>query len=164
MPIKATLNLQLTVEETFSAASLPFGNTGQQTVTSGGLNKNQKYDANSIPDGSVTAYGSLPMVAGVAAINLAAVASAQGSFSMIGKKPRAILLRAGATNVGPITVAKGASNGYTGFGSAFALTLGAGKQALIQGDDTIVASGNRTLDVSGTGTDSIDYEIVAGDV
>jgi hypothetical protein len=71
-----------------------------------------------------------------------------------------------STNANAITIAKGASNGYTGFGSAFSVTLQPGDEWTFKGNDnagvTDVGSGAKTLDVSGTGAQVLQFHIVAG--
>ena len=160
--VKSTVTMNLSLEETFDTTLVPFGNEGQKTVVSGGLNKTEKYDANSDPDGTAGAFDSLPLVAGVASINLAAVASAVGAVNLTGKALRAIILHAHADNTDPIKIAIGAANGYTGFGADFALTLDPGKRAVIQANGDAVGAANRILDVTGTDEEILEYQIVAG--
>jgi len=63
-----------------------------------------------------------------------------------------------ASNANPITIAKGASNGYTGFGSSFSLTLAPGESAALNAL-TALSSSVKTLDLTGTGAQSLVVQV-----
>ena len=104
------------------------------------------------------------MTAGAATLDLRACEGTQGAVDLNGLKPRVIIIEAKAGNANPITIAKGASNGYTGFGAAFSITLQPGQKVMIDdnGAGTAVSGTVKTLDVSGTGTQGLNYMIVGG--
>ena len=57
-----------------------------------------------------------------------------------------------------ITIVKGATNGYTGFGSAFSLVLQPGESAALNGT-TDISSTVKTLDVTGTATEVLTIQV-----
>lgn len=164
MSVKATAELRLTVDEVPSAAALPYGTEGQTTVKSNGLNLSITYTDTSTPNAKKAAYQALPLVAGVAALDLSACPGFGAlPVDMTGQKVRAVLFRAGKTNTAPITVKKGAANGFTGFGATFSLTLAPGRQALVMANDDVVGAANKVLDVTGTGAEVLEFILVTGD-
>lgn len=159
---------------TFSTA-LKLAITTTETLTNDDLNANTSllhsgYDvtptlnAASTPDVTAAAYQTFAMVAGAKTIDLTNLLLQAAVITLTGKKPRALLITALAANAGNTTIAKGASNGYDGLGSAFSITLEPGMSVAVyfstQGN--AVGSGNKTLDVSGTGTDSVQFSAIAG--
>ena len=88
---------------------------------------------------------------GTATVDLSA-----SPFSGTGKTVKAVTFRAPSTNAGPVTVAKGATNGYAGLGATFSVVVAAGEQITVAGSGvSAIGSGNKTLDLSGTGTDAL---------
>lgn len=69
-----------------------------------------------------------------------------------------------STNANPITIAIGASDGYDGFGDAFGVTLAPGAEILLRTMDagSNIGATKKTLDLTGTGTQALSYEIVMG--
>ncbi len=63
-----------------------------------------------------------------------------------------------ASNANSITIAKGASNGYTGFGSAFSITLAPGESCGLNAL-TALSGSVKTLDVTGTGSQVLVVQI-----
>lgn len=161
--VKATIALTSTIVETPTTTQVPFGLSGATGITSTGLNKSTVYDANSNPTATKVAYGTLTMTAGAVTLNLAAITGLGGvNQDFTGLGIRSIHLRAKSDNANPITIAFGAANPYTGLGAAFSLTLNAAKEALLEPNTTLVAAGVRTLDITGTGAQALDFIIVAG--
>lgn len=161
--VRATIALGSTVIETIDTTGAPFGASGGTSITHSGLNKTTTYDANSNPTATKVVYGQQVLTAGAATINLAAVPGLNGvAVDLTGLRIRSMLFRAKSDNANPITVGVGAANGFTGAGAAFELSLTADKAGLVEPDTTAVAAGNRTLDVSGTGAQVLNYMIVAG--
>src|SRR6185312_1316938 len=69
------------------------------------------------------------MTAGAGTIDLTALATTGGAvLDLTGLTPRVVKIKAPAANAGPVTVAKGAANGFTGFGAAFSVTLPPGAE------------------------------------
>ncbi len=63
-----------------------------------------------------------------------------------------------------MTFAKGASNGYTGFGSAFSITIPPGGEQTFYGNNAAgaVGGGSKTIDVTGTGAQTFNLTVAAG--
>lgn len=165
---KETYSFQCSVTEVADASNSPFVDTSNNDIIHSGLNKGKTVDSAAAVGENVKGLiqGRITLAAGAATLNLAAGPGSAGptSQNLTGLRVRRMMLRAKSDNANPITVTFGAANGHTGFGAAFSVTLSAGKSALIEGDGaTAVAGGNRTLDISGTGTQAIDVMITAGD-
>jgi hypothetical protein len=158
--------------ETRAEQKLTVAKTYDTTTTNGGaatFNNQTTRNLTGSTTPPVTAGGvaEKAMVAGAATIDLAALVCVDGStINLTGLKPRQWKLKAPSTNGAAITVAKGASNGYTGFGANFSITLLPGAEW--QGEDVsttgpaAVAAGVKTLDLSGTTTDELQIVIAAG--
>lgn len=142
-----------------------FLNTALDTIRGDGLDSEVTLNSGSTPDVDDGAMLRVAMTAGAASINLAAIVDALTGLTKnaTGKKVRGIKIMT-TGNAAVITIAKGASNGYTGFGAAFSVTLPTNSEmvVLFGADITTVASGDRTLDLAGTGTDGIDIGLVWG--
>jgi len=122
-------------------------------------------DSDSDPDATEGAFGSKAMAAGAATIDLTAFVDSQGrtvNFDTL--RVRAVKVRALDANAGDITIAKGASNGYTGFGAAYSETLKPGQEVTryLGATGDAVSGTVKTLDLSGTGTDGVQITIAAG--
>jgi hypothetical protein len=148
-----------TITRTFDTSSADAGQVVSPLDTLASL------DATSTP--AVTEGGTIQkaMVAGAGTVDLTSLTEISGRvFSLSGLKPRTVKIVALAANAGDITIAKGASNGYTGFGAAFSETLKPGGETVkyLGSSGTAVAGGVKTLDLSGTGTDGVQISISAG--
>ena len=166
MSISVTYNSQATVVDTLGGG---FIDSVDSTVTVNGMNATATLTASTTPP--VTAYSafSKTLSSGSGTIDLTSLPDNNGvaaAVTLNGLKPQVVKLRNKSTNANAITVAKGASNGYTGFGSAFSLTLQPGDEFLWKGNDnsgvTDVGSGAKTLDLTGTGSQVLEVEIIAG--
>jgi hypothetical protein len=164
MSIQTDVKMTLTVTETVALTTTPFVTSAQYKATHSGLNLSRAQHATSSPTATTLAQGELDMVAGAATLDLTAAAGTAGAVNLNGLKPRQILIQAKTGNANPVTIAKGASNGYTGFGASFSITLQPGQRVMIDdnGAGTAVSGTVKTLDVSGTGTQGINYIIVGG--
>jgi hypothetical protein len=88
-----------------------------------------------------------------------------GTQDLTGLKPRFAILRNPSTNTGNITIADGASNGHNFFGDGSGqITLKPGQWAIhfFAGSADAVASGDRTIDLTGTGSEALDVYLVFG--
>lgn len=155
------LTTRATITRTFDT-SVPDGGTAVSpfdTILS--------LDADSDPDVTEGGFCEKAMTAGAATIDLTALVDVQGrTINLDTLRVRAVKIRALDANAAAVTVAKGASNGYTGFGLAFSVTLAAGQEATLYlgATGTAVSATEKTLDLSGTGTDGIQLAIAAGSV
>jgi hypothetical protein len=92
---------------------------------------------------------------GAASMDLTAIPLAGGgTVDGTGKHVKAIALLAPSTNANAITLAKGASSGYAGLGATFSIVLAAGQDAKVVpvAAAAVIGTGNKTLDLSGTGS------------
>lgn len=163
MSVSATIGMTLTVVETFTA-NVPFVSSTRNSITHSGLTESETLGAATSPTATVLAQGDFALTAGTGTLDLTALEGTQGTVSLSGLKPRAIIVRAKAANANPITIDVGASNGYTGFGAAFNITLQPGQKVMIEdnGAGTAVSGTVKTLDLTGTSAQGIDYMIVGG--
>ncbi len=105
------------------------------------------------------------LTAGAYTLDLTACAKSGGSTqSLTGLKIRGYMFRAPSTNTVVITITKGASSGHT-IGTNWKETLLPGQQVVKWLDSTAFESidgTHKTLDVTGTGSETFDYLIIAG--
>jgi len=112
-----------------------------------------------------TASFTVTMSGGAATIDLTSLSGTQGTVSGSALKVQMMVIQGKSGNGAAVTVAKGASNGYTGFGSAFSVTIpSAGAECVLYGNNAFgsVDSTHKTLDVSGTGTDALNCTVWFG--
>lgn len=164
MAVKATLSMDLAVDETFSAAQLPAAAEGARTIRHAGLGLTQVMQTGSAPDAeSVSAFKIT--IDGTDNIDLTALpATLGGTLDATGKKVRALYLVAGSANVAAITIGDGASNGYELAGNTWKVALTGGQRALLYaaaGAPDVGASA-KMIDVSGTNGDTLDVVVVVG--
>jgi hypothetical protein len=129
-----------------------------------GLDTQITLNATSTPPVDTDAFNPLSITTS-ATIDMTALVGTNGAaITLNGKKPRAVKLQCPAANTNPITIAKGDSNGYVGFGSSFSITLNPGDEILLYlpGNSSAVGGSNKTLDVSCTGTQVLNYGFVGG--
>lgn len=154
------IRLALTTTETRTDGDLAPGTT----LIHSGYDVTANLTAATTPDETKAAYDQVAMSGGTGTIDMTALALQDASVTITGLKPRGVLFTALAANAGNLTIAKGASNGYDGLGSAFSITLEPGMSVAVyfstQGN--AVSGTNKTLDLSGTGTDGLTYGIIAG--
>lgn len=129
-----------------------------------GYDINKAFSASTTPDVDTAAFQTKLMSGGAGTIDLTSLLLNGVAVSASGKKPRGLLITALSGNSGNVTVVKGASNGYTGLGSAFSITLEPGMSVAVDfaSGGNAVGSGDKTLDLSGTGTDGVRFSFVAG--
>ena len=95
----------------------------------------------------------VPQVSGAATIDLTAAPFSGGTSVPI----RTYLLNP-AANANPITIVKGGTNGYTGFGSSFSITLAPGESVALNAT-TALSGSVKTLDITGTGTQALVVQV-----
>lgn len=122
--LSATLVSNFSLVETIST-SVPFVSTADQTMTHA-INNSEAIDGSTTPSVAKVAFVQVTQGAGNE-IDLTAMTGTNGAtvtFNTL--KIVAMKVRNPATNTNTITIAKGAANGYTGFGSAFSVTVPVG--------------------------------------
>lgn len=165
MSIAATYVSQITVVETGEGVFLGTDNT----LTTNGMNRTEGLTGSSgVP---VTKYSSFrqALTAGAATIDLTSLPDYNGTpaaVTFLGLKVQMIKVRGKSDNANPITITKGASNGY-GLGAAgatFTIPLEPDCEATIYLDDKApdVAAGAKTFDLTGTGSQVLEVTLVAG--
>jgi len=103
------------------------------------------------------------LVAGAKTLDFTALTGIVTTVDGSGLRPRVVSMR--NTGVADITIAKGASNGSDMFGSAWTITLRPGeplKRALSSTGPAVVSGTNKTVDLTGTGTDTLEFSITFG--
>lgn len=129
--------------------------------------------ATSTPPATLFGAAVITMTAGAATIDLRALVCTDGiTRDFNGLKVRTIKFRASSANANAITVVKGASNGFTGLGASFSLTLPVPTGTTDGqipfnvfhdgGGGTAVSATVKTLDVSGTGAQVLHVEVIGG--
>jgi hypothetical protein len=165
MSISVSYISQHTITETVEGVNV--GSDATYNVT--GLNETTTLTSSSTPP--VTKYSSFrkTLSAGSGTIDLTSLPDYNGTAAAVtltGLKPQLIIFRNLSTNANSIKVVAGASNGYDGFGSDFAITLQPGDSWRFRGNDnsgvTDIASGKKTFDLTGTSSQVLEVQIVAG--
>jgi len=90
---------------------------------------------------------------GLATIDLTASPYSGGT-----KTPIRVFLMNPAANANTITIAKGATNGYAGFGASFSITLQPGESCQLVGASAL-SSSNKTLDLTGTAAQTLVVQV-----
>jgi hypothetical protein len=148
------------VLRTFSGEGI--GN--DNTVTVDSMGTNVVLDANSTPAITSDACFDLTLSGGAASLDFTAMVDPNlGSISITGLTPYFFKLINPLTNANPISIAKGASNGYAGFGSTFEITLQPGEeQTILKHVASNVDGTHKILDVTGTGAQVLKVQVAAG--
>lgn len=166
MSIAVTYNSQASIVETLEGEYI---SPGDPTVTTNGLNTTAGLTASTTPP--VTKYSAFQkaLSGGSGTIDLTSLPDANGVAAQVdftGLKLQVVKLRNLATNANAITVEVGASNGHTLFGATWEITLQPGDEFLWKGNDNSgvpnVASNNKAIDISGTGSQILEVLLVAG--
>lgn len=126
-------------------------------------------NASSTPTATKCWASQVALVTGALTLDLTALTDASNSTfaskTFLGLKVQAILLEAPADNGAAITLVTGASNGIDLLGASdWKIVVEPGQRYAIYlaGTAPAVASGDRTIDLSGTGTDKLNIAMVAG--
>lgn len=163
MSVTVSAKMHNTIAETLTGA--PGASSTKKVVTHDSRNKTSVLNADSTPPATKCAVQSKALSAGTATIDLTAVAGTEGNVDFSGLKLQVIKLRNPSTNANKITVTKGASNGYglTG-GDSWTIPLAPGDEVMLMGNETWpdVAGGAKTIDLTGTAAQALDYEFVGG--
>lgn len=164
MAVAATAVFQCKVVETLEANTASAAEA-KRKVTHDQFDDTYELAAATTPPATKVAAFEQNLSAGAATINLAALTGTNGAtVDLTGLKVQIISIEAKAANANPITIVPGASNGIDLFGASSSITLQPGQRFMWFGNDAApdVASGDRTLDLSGTGSQGLNIIIVAG--
>jgi hypothetical protein len=163
MAVAATIQAVLTLVETITQG---FPNPSDSTVTFDQLNQLLSLNASSSVPVTKLASFSKALGGGTGTIDLTSMPgnTPDETVTFLNLRVQAWLLLNPSTNANAITIVKGASNGWTGAGATFALTLQPGQWnlAYFDEDGPDVAAGVKTLDLTGTGTQTLSVQLAAG--
>lgn len=161
--VSLTYASKLTGLQTFTGEQI---SSGDNTITHSGLNSEATYTASTSVPVTKVAEGTVTLSSGTGSIDLTALPgiTADETVDMTGLKVQFIKFTAPAANANVVNVAEGASNGYALLGASFTLGLLPGQELLVSANDAApdVASGDRILDITGTGSQELDYAVYAG--
>lgn len=161
---RATCGVTLEVVETV-AVNADQINATRNSVTFDGQSEKSALTASTTPNVTVHAVGTKTLVAGAVTLDLRTLTGLNGvAVDLNGLKPRMIVFENPSTNANPVTIVFGSATPYTGLGAAFNLTLPvATKAAFLLGTAGVAVSATvKFLDITGTGSQVLNYEIVAG--
>ncbi len=164
MSLSVTYDSTVTVEETLTG-NAPFALSAKKKVTHDQLDSSAALNAGSTPPVTTFASFQKALVDGSATIDLTSLTGTNGAtVTFSGLKVQVAKFRNPITNANPITIAKGASSGYTLGGAAFSVVLQPGDEWTYKGVDTSpdVSGSVKTFDLTGTATQALDVYLVAG--
>lgn len=161
MPVSVEYVSKLTVTEYLTDALLE----ENSSVVHNGLDKEETLNAISAVPVTQNATFEKAMTSGAATIDLRAlVGTNAGAVDGNGLKVNAIKLVNKSTNANAITIVGGASSGYLLFGTAGSIVLSPGDEILCRFKDSRpdIDSTHKTIDISGTGSQVLQVEVVMG--
>lgn len=163
MGVKANIVSKLSVTEDITA---PFEDPINNTILHDGLDESFTLSATSTPPAAKVAPFRQALTSGAATIDLTNLPGTNGaSVNGTALKVRACKFRNPAYNSHAITITVGATNGYPLLGSGFCMTLLPGQSSgplyLADGAPAIDST-HKTLDLTGTGSESLDVGILLG--
>lgn len=169
MPLQATYRGELTIVEPVTVTGLPAASGGATIdVTHNGFNTNVAFTTATAPDIELVAVYEKALAAGTGSIDLVTHTGSNGAVKdFTGKSVRAFKFKAKDTNAGPITLTEGAANGYELLGNAWKVELKPGAEVmgvfpLVAQQAPVVGAAAKVIDLTGTGTDVVQVELIAG--
>lgn len=163
--VSVTYKAQCTVVETLGAELAPAAAEAARRVThtlydwGGTLNASSGTPATDVATFEVT------LSSGTATIDLTALVHEGRTIDGTGKKVQILKVKGDSANANPITLVPGASNGYEWDGVADSkIVVSADDFYMIYKKDRApdIAAGAKTIDVSGTGSQKVQVQIVLG--
>lgn len=164
MSVNVAYETKVTATETLET-NVPATPAGSRSVVHSAWNTTKALKSDSTPPATKVAAFEQAMSGGAATIDLSALTGTNGATVVgTGLRVQVLKVKAPATNGNPITVSKGASNGYDGLGAAFSHTLVPGAEATFFLNDggSDIGGSNKTLDLAGTLAQVLQVEIVLG--
>lgn len=164
MAVQLTTTMALTGLET---AAGEFVDPTNPDFTVNGLNFTDTLTAATTPPVTMQAAGTIALVAGAATLDLTSLPDYNGTAGQqdgTGLKVQRAIFHNPPTNANDVTIVQGAANAYGLLGATFSITLAPDQKAQFDLDDASpdVASGAKNIDISGTGSQELDYHIVLG--
>jgi hypothetical protein len=158
MSVTASYTGQLTITEVMT------GNVADVTAANNSI-IHSSFNVSAAPTGTLYAGFVATLVAGAVTIDLTNLTGTNGiTVNGNGLKVQAIILQAPAGNANPLTFKQGATNGYTGLGTNFLITLSASGHAVCNpsGGGNAISATNKTFDLSGTGSQTLNVGVLMG--
>lgn len=163
MSISLTYAATATVEETLETNVDSLGATTARQITHNAFNESAALTASTTPPVTKVACFIATLSGGALTINLASLTGTNGAtVDMTGLKVQVLRVKnLGANN---LTIVPGGSNGIDLFGVSSSVTVYPSGHVMFYFNDASpdVASGDRTLDLTGTTTQTSEWTIVAG--
>lgn len=164
--VSATVAMTLTVVETLGTNNVD-ATASNSTITHNGFNVSTSLSGTSSPAITKTASFSQQLTAGAATIDFTTLTGTNGaSVTGNGLRIIAIILTAASGNAGnTITAVTGASNGLPIFGANGREVINKGATVMKydpSGLGTAIDSTHKTVDLTGTGTDTLNVIVVMG--
>lgn len=156
MSVTATVALTLNVSESI---------TGNAPAAISPVISHTAYSIAPTVTGTLCAFWNQALTAGAATVDLTNCVGTNGiAVSGSGLRVKAIQMTAASDNANDITLTEGASNGYELLGSGWTVGLKAGQSLLFYPAATApqIGSSAKTIDISGTGTQSVKLSIIFG--
>lgn len=162
--VSATYASSATVTETFTGTYI---SSGDNTVSVTGLNETGTLNASSTVPATKQVSNQKALSTGTGTLDLTQLPglTADETVSLSGLKVQILKLRNLSTNANKIVVSKGGSNGYQIDGATtWSIPLAPGQSTLFLLNDAAddVGGSNKNIDLVGTGSQVLEYLIVAG--
>lgn len=119
----------------------------------------------STPDAELVYHGTWSLTAGSATKSLLALTDAGGNtIATTGKTVRYFKFKATSTNTAALVLGEGASNGYELLGDGWSVSLDDGNwvSGYVAADAPAVGASATNIDLSGTGTESVEVLLIFG--
>lgn len=166
--IAVTYQTTLDITETVPAASLN-GLNAQKVILGTGNDLSLTLDSNSVPSPTKQAVGTLTLSGGAGTIDFSALTELNGiALDVSGGTYKLLAYRFRNKGANSMSISKGASNGLAAALGTLAIILPAltstvpSQVSAVLGAGVTVDGTHKTLDVAGTGAQTLDYELVFG--
>lgn len=162
--VAVTYEAKCTVQETLDTTLAPAASASNRKITHDQYNWSGTLNSGTTPPATDVLSFVKALSAGAATIDLTAITHEGRTIDGTGKKVQIFKARNKPTNANPITIQPGASNGYDLAGASSKIVLNPGDHVMLYCHDTApdIASGDKTIDLSGTGAQELELEIVLG--
>jgi hypothetical protein len=157
MAVSVTYRFDITTRETLTS-TVP--DVPSKVVVASGYNESATLNATSTPPATKKAAVLVTLTAGAYTLDLSTMTDASGVA--IGTGLRVQLIRIKNLGANAMTFAEGASNGLALACGSIVVPAGGIAQYFLNDASPDMASGDRTLDVTGTGTQTAEVTVVFG--
>jgi hypothetical protein len=158
MAVSAQIVMKCSVTEDLADVSL-----GDASVKHNQFDSSRTITADTVVPATKVSCNVVALSAGAKTLDLTALVGTNGvALTALGLKLQVWKLKNLGANA--MTFAEGATDGYAALGAAFSFILGPGQEAQFYLADTApdVASGDKSIDVTGTGTQTFQNTMVFG--